>query len=235
MSKNSDFSTESYLKIYKIDRIDNFISVPVYIDNANFKKFIEFGKKLFNNQLDKREKLFLNLSPNIFDNGKLKILYLTNTQIKKLNGMSKFKYNNQNPFLKNILFSRNQINKTFSKVMEINSIKIRDKNLEQKNRNLLRRKYKKNKNLITLDDNQAPVGDLITFDDDPVGDLIDFKTKIPNPKVIPSYGRNDQLEKKLNKINLDIFVKNSLKKYKEPKPKKKSIWDVIEFPKPLVI
>ena len=42
-----------------------------------------------------------------------------------------------------------------------------------------------------------------------------------------------------NKIDMDIFVKNSLKKYKEPKPKpkpkKKSIWDVIDLPKPLVI
>ena len=45
--------------------------------------------------------------------------------------------------------------------------------------------------------------------------------------------KKNNLKKK--KIDIDIFVKNSLKKYKEPKPKKKSIWDVIEFPKPLVI
>ena len=43
------------------------------------------------------------------------------------------------------------------------------------------------------------------------------------------------LKSKQGKINLDTFVKNTLKKYKEPKPKKKSIWDVIEIPKPLVI
>ena len=43
------------------------------------------------------------------------------------------------------------------------------------------------------------------------------------------------LKSKQGKINLDTFVKNTLKKYKEPKPKKKSIWDVIDFPKPLVI
>ena len=43
------------------------------------------------------------------------------------------------------------------------------------------------------------------------------------------------LKSKQDKINLDTFVKNSLKKYKEPKPKKKSIWDVIKLPKPLVI
>ena len=93
------------------------------------------------------------------------------------------------------------------------------------------------------------------------------KTKIPNPKVIPSYGRNDQLEtlktenarktKKLKILKLqnqldtlkkenakkakklkslktkqNKIIKNTLKKYNEPK---KSIWDVIEFPKPLVI
>ena len=44
------------------------------------------------------------------------------------------------------------------------------------------------------------------------------------------------LQSKKDKINIDTFVKNTLKKYKEPKPKpKKSIWDVVKFPKPLVI
>ena len=44
------------------------------------------------------------------------------------------------------------------------------------------------------------------------------------------------LKSKQDKINIDTFVKNTLKKYKEPKPKpKKSIWDVVKFPKPLVI
>ena len=43
-------------------------------------------------------------------------------------------------------------------------------------------------------------------------------------------------KQKQGKINLDTFVKNTLKKYKEPKPKKKkSILDVIDLPKPLVI
>ena len=53
-------------------------------------------------------------------------------------------------------------------------------------KNLLRRAYKIDKDLIEFEDDQAP--DLITFDDDV--DLIDFETEIPNPKVIPSYGRN---------------------------------------------
>ena len=43
------------------------------------------------------------------------------------------------------------------------------------------------------------------------------------------------LKSKQDKINLDTVVKNTLKKYKKPKPKKKSILDVIDLPKPLVI
>ena len=44
------------------------------------------------------------------------------------------------------------------------------------------------------------------------------------------------LKSKQDKINIDTFVKNTLKKYKKPKPKKKkSILDVIDLPKPLVI
>ena len=33
-----------------------------------------------------------------------------------------------------------------------------------------------------------------------------------------------------DKINYDNFIKNTLKKYNKPKPKKKSIWDVIKLP-----
>ena len=43
------------------------------------------------------------------------------------------------------------------------------------------------------------------------------------------------LQSKQGNINLDTIVKNTLKKYKKPKPKKKSILDVIDLPKPLVI
>ena len=38
------------------------------------------------------------------------------------------------------------------------------------------------------------------------------------------------LEKKQGKINLIPFVKNTLKKYNKPKPKKKKITDLIKFP-----
>ena len=50
---------------------------------------------------------------------------------------------------------------------------------------------------------------------------------------------NAKKAKKLKKLKLetlklqeqDKFIKNTLKKYNKPKPKKKSIWDVIELPK----
>ena len=47
-----------------------------------------------------------------------------------------------------------------------------------------------------------------------------------------------KIKKLKNQYQLDKFVKNTLKKYKEHKPKpkpKKSIWDVVKLPKPLVI
>ena len=50
---------------------------------------------------------------------------------------------------------------------------------------------------------------------------------------------NAKKAKKLKKLKLetlklqeqDKIIKNTLKKYNKPKPKKKSIWDVIELPK----
>ena len=36
----------------------DYIPFHVYIDNDNFKKFINFGYKLINKKLDKGEKLF---------------------------------------------------------------------------------------------------------------------------------------------------------------------------------
>ena len=189
---DNTLSKEDFFKIYNINKISHYIPFPVYMDNVNLKKFIEFGEKLFNKQLDERDELVLKLSLNKFDKGNETILYLTKSQIKTLREIPQLRYSNQKIFFKNILFSRTQIDKTFSKVMEINGNITRDKKLKIKKSDLLRRAYKINKDLITFDDDQDPVGDLITFDDDqdPVGDLIDFKTEISNPKVIPSYGRN---------------------------------------------
>ena len=41
---------------------------------------------------------------------------------------------------------------------------------------------------------------------------------------------NAKKAKYLKELKLDNFIKNTLKKYNEPKPKKKKIWDVIKLP-----
>ena len=99
--------------------------------------------------------------------------------------------------------------------MAINRNLTKDKNLKLKKSDLLRRAYKIDRDLIkfTHDDQEPIHGDLITFDDD----LIDFETEIPNPKVIPSYGRNilrsllvsDKVTKTFGKVltpNLDKAI-----------------------------
>ena len=42
--------------------------------------------------------------------------------------------------------------------------------------------------------------------------------------------KKKSLNPKQVKINLDTFIKNTLKKYNKPKPKKKKITDLIKFP-----
>ena len=185
----------------------DYIPFHVYIDNDNFKKFINFGYKLINKKLDKGEKLFLNISSNNFVNAKLKIFFFTSSQLMKI---LKNKYK-----LTKISFSRTQINKTFSFVMNMNfSI---DK-LKMLNNSLMKQRSKNHlKKLKTENFKKAKQqNQLETLK----------KENAKKPK---------QLKKLKNKINIDTFVKNTLKKYKEPKPKKKSIWGVIELPKPLII
>ena len=180
----------------------DYIPFHVYIDNDNFKKFINFGYKLINKKLDKGEKLFLNISSNNFVNAKLKIFF-TSSQLMKI---LKNKYK-----LTKISFSRTQINKTFSFVMNMNfSI---DK-LKMLNNSLMKQRSKK---LKTENVKKAKQQNQLET------------SKKENAK------KAKQLKKSKNKINIDTFVKNTLKKYKEPKPKKKSIWGVIELPKPLII
>ena len=41
---------------------------------------------------------------------------------------------------------------------------------------------------------------------------------------------NAKKEKQLKDLKLDSFIKNTLKKYNKPKPKKKRLSDVIKFP-----
>ena len=185
----------------------DYIPFHVYIDNDNFKKFINFGYKLINKKLNKGEKLFLNISSNNFINAKLKIFFFTSSQLMKI---LKNKYK-----LTKISFSRTQINKTFSFVMNMN---FSNDKLKMLNNSLMKQRSKKHlKKLKTENVKKAKQQNQLDT------------LKKENAK------KAKQLKKLKNKINIDTFVKNTLKKYKEPKPKRKSIWDVIELPKPLII
>ena len=59
--------------------------------------------------------------------------------------------------------------------------------------------------------------------------------KIKKLKLKTLKKENSKKEKKIKKLKLDKFIENTLKKYKDPKLIKKSIWDVIKFPKPLTL
>ena len=135
-------------------------------------------------------------------------VFLTNTQIKKVEAAKKL---NKEVDLK---FSKTQFKKTLPYVTRLSNslMKQRSKDRLETLKKKNAKKAKKLKKLKLQDQ------------------LETLKKKNSEKKL-----KKKILKKKLNKINLDIFVKNSLKKYKEPKPKKKSIWDVIDFPKPLVI
>ena len=117
--------------------------------------------------------------------------------------------------LTKISFSRTQINKTFSFVMNMNfsidKLKMLNNSLiKQRSKNHLKKLKTENVKKAKQQNQHETL-------------------KKENAK------KAKQLKKSKNKINIDTFVKNTLKKYKEPKPKKKSIWDVIELPKPLII
>ena len=117
--------------------------------------------------------------------------------------------------LTKISFSRTQINKTFSFVMNMNfsidKLKMLNNSLiKQRSKNHLKKLKTENVKKAKQQNQHETL-------------------KKENAK------KAKQLKKSKNKINIDTFVKNTLKKYKEPKPKKKTIWDVIELPKPLII
>ena len=56
--------------------------------------------------------------------------------------------------------------------------------------------------------------------------------KLANLKIENQKKRNKikALKLKQGNINLDNFIKNTIKKYNKPKPKKKKITDLIKFP-----
>ena len=130
-------------------------------------------------------------------------VFLTNTQIKKVEVAKKLKKK------VDLKFSKTQFKKTLPYVTRLNrSLLIQqDKDrleiLETENA----KKAKKLKNLKL----QYQLDTLKT-------------ENVKKAKKLKNLNLQD-------KINYDNFIKNTLKKYNKPKPKKKSIWDVIELPK----
>ena len=127
-------------------------------------------------------------------------VFLTNSQIKKVEVAKRL---NKQLDLK---FSKTQFKKTLPYVTRLNRSKIRQRNKDQleilETENA--KKAKKLKNLKL----QYQLGTL----------------KTENAK------KAKKLKNLQDKVNYDNYIKNTLKKYNKPKPKKKSILNVIKLP-----
>ena len=149
-------------------------------------------------------------------------VFLTNTQIKKVEVAKKL---NKKVDLK---FSKTQFKKTLPYVTRLNRSKIKQRNkdkleiLKAQNAKKAKKlnKLKLQDRLETLKAENARKEKYLKLQDR----LETLKTE------------NDRKANKLDKVKLDLFVKNTFKKYNKPKPKpKKKITDLIKFPKPLYI
>ena len=231
----------------------DYFPFDVYIDNENFKKFIIFGYKIINKELDKGEKLFLNISLNNYVNAKLKLkrLFITSSQLMKL-------LKNRNKLVK-LSFSRTQINKTFLNVMyyTFSSDKLKILNnyfIKQSTKDRIKTLKKEN----TKKSKQLKIIEIIKI---PKKEIDKKKKQLKKLKLQNQFvtlkKENGKKAKQLKKLKLqdqfetlktenarkakklkslkskqETIIKNTLKKFNKPK---KSIWDVIELPKPLVI
>ena len=136
-------------------------------------------------------------------------VFLTNTQIKKVEVAKKLKRK------VDLKFSKTQFKKTLPYVTKLNRSVIKQRNKDQletlKSENA--KKAKKLKKLKLQDQ------------------LETLKTENGNKaRKLKKLKLQNQFEAKQDKI-----IKNTLKKYNKPKPKKKSIWDAINLPKANII
>ena len=143
-------------------------------------------------------------------------VFLTNTQIKKVEVAKKLKRK------VDLKFSKTQFKKTLPYVTKLNRtvIKQRDKDQLETLKSENAKKAKKLKKLKLQDQ------------------LETLKTENANKaRKLKKLKLQNQFEAKQDKIILDKFIKNTLKKYNKtkPKPKKKSIWDAINLPKANII
>ena len=133
-------------------------------------------------------------------------VFLTNTQIKKVEVAKKLKKK------VDLKFSKTQFKKTLPYVTRINHSLITQR-AKDRLEILKLKNAKKAKKLkkIKLQDR-----------------LETLKTE--NAKKAKKLKKLKSLKPKQGKINFDTFIKNTLKKYNKPQPKKKKITDKIKFP-----
>ena len=114
----------------------------------------------------------------------------------------------------NLFFSYIQIGETCSSVIKLNDKKVTTKLRNPKPNVLLREKLAK----LRLE-NPKKINKIKSL-------------KLANLRLENQEKRDKikSLKPKQEKINFDTFIKNTIKKYNKPKPKKKKITDMIKFP-----
>lgn len=171
------------------DKIDNYYPKLIYLNKKVFtkylskiKKIIKAEKKFGQKKLSKNESVFILDYVSLYNYSESKgfIFYLTKTQIKKLTEARKEGYFKGRMSL---IFSTNQLLKTYKEVIKINSYIYRYKDIG--------RFYEQKSNtpkLLAITDEPhnkqelLDLIDLIDFGDEEEKDLIDFDTIIPNKK-----------------------------------------------------
>ena len=141
-------------------------------------------------------------------NKKKFVVFLTKSQIKDVNKAKK----NKGKY--NLFFSYIQIGETCSSVIKLNDKKVTTKLRNPKPNVLLREKLAK----LRLE-NPKKINKIKSL-------------KLANLRLENQEKRDKikSLKPKQEKINFDTFIKNTIKKYNKPKPKKKKITDMIKFP-----
>ena len=138
-------------------------------------------------------------------------VFLTNTQIKKVEDAKKFQRK------VDLNFSKTQFKKTLPYVTSLNRHLIRQWGKDK----LEILKAESNEKAKTLKNLKLQT------------QLENLKAKnIEKAKTLKKLKRENAKKPKQGEISFDDFIKNTMKKYNKPKPKKKSIFDnVSRFPK----
>lgn len=191
------FINKKFLNLYNIKKkIGNYYLFSVYIVENHIKNLNDIGIKILRKKSNK--KIDLLVTPFEKNGTKLMYLYLTKTQIKKINNIKRRNYLDDPNILHKRYFtliklSKTQISKTFLKVIELNTKLEEDKTSKMTKRQIKFKRFEpKTRNLIDftpsddkdLIDFTGPDDQLMDFtgrvrnrvrNRGPVGDLIDFR------------------------------------------------------------